>query len=311
MLVLGEKYKFTKLELDRLRRKFPQISFVKYAGRSSREVRLEIEALLKENSYKYLVINTRVAVDAKMIKFLTLLQFRFRLRRIKFITIEKFLEKFLEKCYIPQDDHDLKFLRDIKPYNAFEYLMKRTIDYIGASVLLALNFGIKFYVAKKIAEQSPGEIYFKQKRVGLNNLEFYCIKFRSMRLDAEKDGAKFASKDDDRVFAFGNFMRKTRIDEIPQCINILRGEMHLIGPRPERKYWINFFEKEIPYYNERHLVCPGITGWAQVNYPYGENAEDAKQKLMYDLYYIKHWSLWLEIKTIFKTVLIVINKKGI
>lgn len=311
MLVLGEKYKFTKLELDRLRRKFPQISFVKYAGRSSREVRLEIEALLKENSYKYLVINTRVAVDAKMIKFLTLLQFRFRLRRIKIITIEKFLEKFLEKCYIPQDDHDLKFLSDIKPYNAFKYLMKRTIDYIGASVLLALNFGIKFYVAKKIAEQSPGEIYFKQKRVGLNNLEFYCIKFRSMRLDAEKDGAKFASKDDDRVFAFGNFMRKTRIDEIPQCINILRGEMHLIGPRPERKYWINFFEKEIPYYNERHLVCPGITGWAQVNYPYGENAEDAKQKLMYDLYYIKHWSLWLEIKTIFKTVLIVINKKGI
>ena len=311
MLVLGEKYKFTKLELERLRRKFPQISFVKYAGRSSREVRLEIEALLKENSYKYLVINTRVAVDAKMIKFLTLLQFRFRLRRIKIITIEKFLEKFLEKCYIPQDDHDLKFLSDIKPYNALEYLMKRTIDYIGASVLLALNFGIKFYVAKKIAEQSPGEIYFKQKRVGLNNLEFYCIKFRSMRLDAEKDGAKFASKDDDRVFAFGNFMRKTRIDEIPQCINILRGEMHLIGPRPERKYWINFFEKEIPYYNERHLVRPGITGWAQVNYPYGENAEDAKQKLMYDLYYIKHWSLWLEIKTIFKTVLIVINKKGI
>lgn len=152
MLVLGEKYKFTKLELDRLRRKFPQISFVKYASRSSREVRLEIEALLKENSYKYLVINTRVAVDAKMIKFLTLLQFRFRLRRIKIITIEKFLEKFLEKCYIPQDDHDLKFLSDIKPYNAFEYLIKRTIDYIGASVLLVLNFGIKFYVTKKIAE---------------------------------------------------------------------------------------------------------------------------------------------------------------
>lgn len=311
MLVLGEKYQFTKLELERLRRKFPQISFVKYAGRSSREVRLEIEALLKENSYKYLVINTRVAVDAKMIKFLTLLQFRFRLRRIKIITIEKFLEKFLEKCYIPQDDHDLKFLSDIKPYNALEYLMKRTIDYIGASVLLALNFGIKFYVAKEIAEQSPGEIYFKQKRVGLNNLEFYCIKFRSMRLDAEKDGAKFASKDDDRVFAFGNFMRKTRIDEIPQCINILRGEMHLIGPRPERKYWIIFFEKEIPYYNERHLVRPGITGWAQVNYPYGENAEDAKQKLMYDLYYIKHWSVWLEIKTILKTITVVLGKRGL
>lgn len=257
MLVLGEKYEFTKLELDRLRRKFPQISFVKYASRSSREVRLEIEALLKANSYKYLVINTSAAVDAKMIKFLTLLQFRFRLRRIKIITIEK----FLEKCYIPQDDHDLKFLSDIKPYNAFEYLMKRAIDYIDASVLLALNFGIKFYVAKKIAEQSPGEIYFKQKRVGLNNREFYCIKFRSIKLDAEKDGAKFASKDDDRVFAFGSFMRKTRIDEIPQCINILRGEMHLIGPRAKWDILVRNYEKEIPYYNERHLVRPGITGW--------------------------------------------------
>lgn len=309
MLVLGEKYKFTKLELERLRRKFPQISFVKYAGPSSREVRLEIKALLKENSYKYLVINTRVAVDAEMIKFLTLLQFRFRLRRIKIITIEKFLEKFLEKCYIPQDDHDLKFLSDIKPYNAFEYLMKRAIDYIGASVLLALNFGIKFYVAKKIAEQSPGSLYYIQKRVGLNTCTFNCRKFRSMHENSKHN--PYTKENDERVFTFGSFMRKTRIDEIPQCINILRGEMHLIGPRAEWDILVKNYEKEIPYYNERHLVRPGITGWAQVNYPYGENAEDAKQKLMYDLYYIKHWSLWLEIKTIFKTVLIVINKKGI
>lgn len=106
-------------------------------------------------------------------------------------------------------------------------------------------------------------------------------------------------------------MRKTRIDEIPQCINILRGEMHLIGPRAEWDILVRNYEKEIPYYNERHLVRPGITGWAQVNYPYGENTEDAKQKLMYDLYYIKHWSVWLEIKTTLKTVLIVINKKRI
>ena len=115
----------------------------------------------------------------------------------------------------------------------------------------------------------------------------------------------------ERVFEFGEFMRKTRIDEVPQCINVLRGQMHLIGPRPERRHWINFFEKEIPYYNERHIVRPGITGWAQVNYPYGSNTHDAKQKLMYDLYYIKHWSLWLEVKIIVKTIAIIFEKRGI
>jgi lipopolysaccharide/colanic/teichoic acid biosynthesis glycosyltransferase len=105
-------------------------------------------------------------------------------------------------------------------------------------------------------------------------------------------------------------MRKTRIDELPQLINVCKGEMHLIGPRPERKYWIEQFQKEIPYYNQRHLVAPGITGWAQVMYPYGENATDAKQKLMYDLYYIRNWSIWLEIKIILKTINTVLSKTG-
>ena len=106
-------------------------------------------------------------------------------------------------------------------------------------------------------------------------------------------------------------MRKTRFDELPQMWNILKGEMHLIGPRPERKYWVEQFEKEIPYYNERHLVAPGITGWAQVNYPYGSSVEDAKQKLMYDLYYIKNWNIWLELKIVWMTAMTVIKKKGI
>ena len=102
-----------------------------------------------------------------------------------------------------------------------------------------------------------------------------------------------------------------RIDELPQILNVLLGQMHLIGPRPERRFWVEKFEQLIPYYSERHIVRPGITGWAQVMYPYGQNAEDAKQKLMYDLYYIKHWSIWLEIKIIYKTALIVLSKKGL
>ncbi|WP_298103563.1 sugar transferase [uncultured Campylobacter sp.] len=311
MLVLGRKYKFTEMELERLHKKFSEVNIVKYSGRSSRDVRLEIEDLLKSHNYKFLVINTKEFVDPKMIKFLTLLQFRFSHKRIKILSIEKFLEKFFHKCYIPEDDRDLEFLSDIRPYNSFEYTVKRIIDYIGGSILYILFIVIKFYVKKKINEESPGSIYFLQKRVGLNNREFVCVKFRSMKLDAEKYGAKFADENDKRIFSFGKFMRRTRIDEIPQCINVIKGEMHLIGPRPERRYWINFFEKEIPYYNERHLVCPGITGWAQVNYPYGASTEDAKQKLMYDLYYIKYWSLWLEVKTILMTVFIVIRKKGV
>ena len=132
-----------------------------------------------------------------------------------------------------------------------------------------------------------------------------------MSLDAEKDGIKFANADDDRVFEYGKKMRKMRIDELPQMLNVLLGQMHLVGPRPERRFWVEKFEQMIPYYSERHIVKPGITGWAQVMYPYGSNAQDAKQKLMYDLYYIKHWNLWLEIKIIYKTALIVLGKKGL
>ncbi|MGH1600024.1 sugar transferase [Campylobacter majalis] len=310
LLIIGSKYDFDKLDIKRLKTKFKTISFINHQENLSRQTRKEIENLITTKPYKYLVINTKVPVDSKMIKYLTLLQFRKQHRKIRIITIEKLLERYLKKCYIPEDDRDLNFLNDIKPYNFVQLTVKRIVDYLGAGVLFVVHFFVKFYVKKKIDKQSPGDIYFSQKRVGLNNKEFNCIKFRSMSLDAEKNGAKFASQNDDRVFEFGKFMRKTRIDEIPQCINVLRGEMHLIGPRPERKYWIDLFEKEIPYYNERHLVRPGITGWAQVNYPYGTNAYDAKQKLMYDLYYIKHWSLWLEILTIAKTLAVVFGKKG-
>jgi len=168
------------------------------------------------------------------------------------------------------------------------------------------------YSAYRIKKESPnGPIIFSQKRVGLKGEEFVCYKFRSMVPDAEKGKPQFASEDDPRIFKWGAFMRKTRIDELPQLWNVLKGEMHMIGPRPERKYWVEQFKENIPSYDQRHLIAPGITGWAQVNYPYGANEEDARQKLMYDLYYIKNWSLWLEIKTIFKTIQVMVGGKGL
>ena len=311
MIILGEKYTFTKLELEKLRKKFGQVNFLSPENSDAKALRNALENLIKSGDQRLIVLNTEKPVDSKLVRFLTLLQFKTKYKKIKFLNVESFLEIYLQKCYIPENGENLNFLDEIRPYGVFAYALKRMIDYASCLILFILLFGLKFYVKRKIYEQSPGSLYFLQSRVGLDNKEFECIKFRSMMEDAEKDGAKFASENDERVFEFGEFMRKTRIDEVPQCINVFRGQMHLIGPRPERRHWINFFEKEIPYYNERHIVRPGITGWAQVNYPYGSNTHDARQKLMYDLYYIKHWSLWLEIKIIVKTIAIVFEKKGV
>jgi len=140
--------------------------------------------------------------------------------------------------------------------------------------------------------------------------KFNILKFRSMREDAEKDGPKWAMQNDNRITFYGNIMRKTRIDELPQLINILKGDMSFIGPRPERDHFIKLLEKEIPFYNYRHSVLPGLTGWAQVNYPYGSSVEDSFEKLQYDLYYIKNQSIILDIIIIFKTVKIVFGGKG-
>lgn len=308
MLILGRKYKFTQLEEIRLNKKNYNINILKYKDRDPKEVLKDIKEYLSHKSISTIVLNTKIKVDDEIIKYLTSLQFE---KNISIITIEKFMENYLQKCYIPDDHKDLHYLEDIKTFTNFQYMQKRLIDYIGVFTLLFLTWPILLIARFKIKEQSPGTSMFKQDRVGYKNKEFKCLKFRSMNLDAEKNGAQFASANDPRVFTFGETMRKTRIDEIPQILNVFLGEMHFIGPRPERKFWIEQFEKEIPYYNERHLVRPGITGWAQVMYPYGENAEDAKQKLMYDLYYIKHWSIILEIKVVCKTIMVVLGKKGI
>ena len=308
MLVLGRKYKFTQLEQKRLNQKNHTLHIVKYNKKDPQTILKEIKELIENKMIKTIVLNTKTTIDSDIIKYLTNIQFE---KNISMITIEHFVEKYLHKSYIPENNIDLNYLEDIKPFTTWQYMQKRTIDYFGVFWLFFFSWPVMLLSKKKIQKQSPGPIYFKQDRVGYKNKEFTCIKFRSMRLDAEKDGAQFASENDPRVYPWGETMRKTRLDELPQMINILKGEMHLIGPRPERKYWIDQFEKEIPYYHERHLVRPGITGWAQVMYPYGEGIIDAKQKLMYDLYYIKYWSILLELKIVWKTAMIVIGKKGL
>lgn len=153
-------------------------------------------------------------------------------------------------------------------------------------------------------------VLYKQERVGLNGKLFKILKFRSMRPDAEKDGAKWASKNDDRVTRIGHFIRKYRIDELPQLLNVFKGEMSFIGPRPERPQFVEQLVKEVPYYNQRHNVKPGLAGWAQLNYPYGASVEDSMEKLKFDLYYVKHQSLLLDILILIRTVEVVLFGKG-
>ena len=233
---------------------------------------------------------------------------QFTKNNIKLISIEHFLEEYLKKCYIPDDNTNLDFLENIKSLSKFQYLQKRFIDYTMITILFIFCWPLIYFCKYKLKKQSPGELYFKQNRVGHNKKIFQCRKFRTMHESSYHD--PYTRKNDSRIFPWGNTMRKTRIDEVPQILNILRGEMHLIGPRAEWDILVKEYEKEIPYYHERHLIKPGITGWAQVNYPYGSNLEDTKQKLMYDLYYIKYWNITFELKIIWKTFLTVVLKKG-
>lgn len=188
---------------------------------------------------------------------------------------------------------------------------KRTIDVLLSSLGLLVFAPFGLLVALAIKLESPGPVFFRQIRVGQGDKPFSLIKFRSMCKDAEKNsGAVWAQKNDCRVTRLGRILRMTRIDEIPQLMNVLRGEMSLVGPRPERPEFVRTLKERIPYYSERHYVKPGVSGWAQVRYPYGASVEDAVEKLRYDLYYIKNISVFLDFKIILKTVAVMLFCRG-
>ncbi|MEA5594470.1 sugar transferase [Rivularia sp. UHCC 0363] len=188
--------------------------------------------------------------------------------------------------------------------------VKRVMDTIASALLLLILSPLMLLVALLIKLDSPGPVFYSQERTGLNGKTFKVHKFRSMSQDAEKSGAQWAQKRDSRITRVGYWLRLMRIDELPQVWNVLKGEMSLIGPRPERPQFDAQLKEAIPYYEIRYLVKPGITGWAQVLYPYGASIEDAYEKLSYDLYYIKNYSIWLDIAIFFKTIRVVLLGKG-
>ena len=202
-------------------------------------------------------------------------------------------------------------------FNSQNYL-RDALDYSLNAILalFVLFFAWPFMLITALiiylddGRRTKTSVFYKQERVGHNGKLFKIIKFRSMRPDAEKDGAKWASKNDNRVTRIGNFIRKYRVDELPQLINVFKGEMSFIGPRPERPEFVEQLVKEVPYYNQRHNVKPGLAGWAQLNYPYGASVEDSMEKLKFDLYYVKHQSLLLDILILIRTVEVVLFGKG-
>lgn len=195
-------------------------------------------------------------------------------------------------------------------HNPVGLRLKRLADMVLSLLLLLLTWPLMVLTALAVKLESPGPAIYRQIRTGKDGAEFTIFKFRSMRQDAEKDGAKWATANDARITRVGKFIRLTRLDELPQLWNVLRGDMSFIGPRPERPEFNRDLETKIPFYNLRHLVRPGITGWAQVLYPYGASVEDAKEKLQYDLFYIKNYSLILDLQIVLKTISVVVLGRG-
>jgi sugar transferase (PEP-CTERM system associated) len=193
----------------------------------------------------------------------------------------------------------------------FKAWVKRAFDMAVSAVLLLVCMPIMVITAILIKLEDHGPVFYRQDRVGQGGHVFSLLKFRSMRVNAEKDGApQWARQNDARVTRLGAFIRKARIDELPQAFNVLRGDMSFVGPRPERPFFVDQLRRDIPYYGYRHAIKPGITGWAQVRYPYGASVEDAIEKLKYDLYYVKNNTLFLDLIILFQTVQVVIFQDG-
>lgn len=269
----------------------------------------EIKKILEQKHISIVVDFDSTYLDDKEMASLFL---KYKLYNIKFYSYITFYEILFKRLSIKVlSDKYFIIETGFSAYqDSIRKNLKRLFDLVFAFIILIPSIPVMIISAIIVKLESKGPVIYSQERIGENNKVFKIYKFRSMTTDSEKDGPKWAKENDNRVTKFGNIMRKTRIDELPQLYNVIRGQMSFVGPRPERQYFINTLEKEIPYYNVRHIVKPGLTGWAQVKYPYGASVEDAYRKLQYDLYYIKHYSLGLDILIILDTIKIVIFGKG-
>lgn len=234
-----------------------------------------------------------------------------KLKGVKIVDLATFFERESGRLEIDALNPGWLIFSDGFEQSPGKRALKRAFDLAASAALLLLAWPIMLAAAILIYLEDQGPIFYRQERVGENGEVFELIKFRSMRVDAEGNGVpQWAKQDDDRVTRVGRIIRKIRVDELPQVFNALKGEMSFVGPRPERPYFVNQLNRSVPYYACRHAVKPGITGWAQVRYPYGASVEDAVQKLQYDLYYIKNNSLFLDVIILFQTLRVLVSTDG-
>lgn len=230
---------------------------------------------------------------------------------IRVVDIGTYFEKTLGQIKVDHIRASWLIFGDGFNQGFFRTLVKRGFDIVSAFMLIILSAPVMLVAMALIVLESRGPAIYRQTRVGLDGKNFDVMKFRSMRADAEKDGKpQWASLKDDRITKVGGVMRKFRIDELPQLFNVLKGDMSMVGPRPERPFFVEQLTREIPYYAVRQSVKPGVTGWAQVRYHYGSTVEDSQEKLQYDLYYVKNHALFLDLVIVFETITVVIMGKG-
>jgi exopolysaccharide biosynthesis polyprenyl glycosylphosphotransferase len=234
-----------------------------------------------------------------------------KMRGMRILSLAAFHETYLGRIDIDRlTANDLLMTHGFTAGRMTEFV-KRLSDIVIGCLMLILVLPLVGLIALAIKIDSPGPVFYRQQRVGQYDKRFTLFKFRSMRVDAEAGGkAVWARRHDSRITRIGRFIRATRIDELPQLVNVLRGEMSLVGPRPERPHFVDQLAHAIPFYAQRSYVKPGVTGWAQVNFPYGASVEDAREKLAYDLYYVKHRSMLLDALILLSTIRVVLLREG-
>ncbi len=304
----------SRLRRDSDRRSFVIVGFVPVPGQPllvREELRIEPERGLAELTEKLQIDEIVIAPDERrgglpMEEMLTCVQ-----HGISVIDLSTFFEREAGMVQLNVVDPSWLVFSGGFDYSTPRRLSKRFFDLAAASVLLAVSWPVMLLVALAVMLDSRGPVLYSQVRVGERGQHFVLTKFRSMRVDAEKDGvAQWASKNDDRSTRVGRFIRLTRLDELPQLFAVLRGSMSFVGPRPERPHFVDLLNDEIRYYGVRHCVKPGLTGWAQLRYPYGASVRDAEEKLKFDLFYVKNHGLVFDLMILLQTVEVVMFGRG-
>jgi sugar transferase (PEP-CTERM system associated) len=283
----------------------------KQAPAVSRSKILRLESSLLALAGRYAVDEIVVALDdrRKGIPIDAILQCK--MHGLRIIEVSDFCERQLGKIRLDSLHPSNVIFADGFTQAVAKTTSKRLCDIVVSSVLLLATAPLMLLVALAILVETGRPILYRQERVGLRGRPFTLYKFRSMRVDAEQDGvARWASSGDDRITRVGSIIRRMRFDELPQLFNVFKGDMSFVGPRPERPEFVSELRHSIPYYELRHHVKPGITGWAQVRYPYGASIKDSREKLQYDLYYLKNYSVFLDFAIVLQTVEVILWRKG-